>query len=103
LNAIIGYQSLLAEGIDGRLNKAQLVQLTRIRSSADHLLGLIDEVLTFSRVDAGKEMVRREEAQLAPIVAEALAMVTPLAESKGLELRNETADAGLLTDGGKVR
>jgi PAS domain S-box-containing protein len=103
LNAIIGYQSLLAEGIDGRLNEPQLVQLTRIRSSADHLLGLIDEVLTFSRVDAGKEMVRREEVQLAPIVAEALAMVTPLAEAKGLKLRNQTVDAGLLTDGGKVR
>jgi len=103
LNAIIGYQSLLAEGIDGRLNAPQLVQLTRIRSSADHLLGLIDEVLTFSRVDAGKEMVRREEVQLAPIVAEALAMVTPLAESKGLALRNQTVDAALLTDGGKVR
>jgi PAS domain S-box-containing protein len=103
LNAIIGYQSLLAEGIDGRLNDPQLIQLARIRSSADHLLGLIDEVLTFSRVDAGKEMVRREEVQLAPIVAEALAMVTPLAESKGLKLRNQTVDAGLLTDGGKVR
>jgi len=103
LNAIIGYQSLLAEGIDGRLNDPQLVQLTRIRSSADHLLGLIDEVLTFSRVDAGKEMVRREEVQLAPIVAEALAMVTPLADAKGLRLRNQTVDARLLTDGGKVR
>jgi PAS domain S-box-containing protein len=103
LNAIIGYQSLLTEGIDGRLNEPQLVQLGRIRSSADHLLGLIDEVLTFSRVDAGKEMVRREEVQLAPIVAEALAMVTPLAESKGLKLRNQIVDAGLLTDGGKVR
>ncbi|MGZ3330902.1 MAG: CHASE3 domain-containing protein [Gemmatimonadaceae bacterium] len=103
LNAIIGYQSLLAEGIDGRLNDPQLVQLSRIRSSADHLLGLIDEVLTFSRVDAGKEMVRREEVQLAPIVAEAVTMVTPLAVSKGLKLRNETVDAGLLTDGGKVR
>jgi signal transduction histidine kinase/CHASE3 domain sensor protein len=103
LNAIIGYQSLLEEGINGSLNEAQRVQLTRIRASADHLLGLIDEVLTFSRVDAGKEVVRREEVQLAPIVAEALTMVTPLAESKGLKLRNETTDAALLTDGVKVR
>jgi signal transduction histidine kinase/CHASE3 domain sensor protein len=103
LNAIIGYQSLLAEGIDGRLNEPQLAQLKRIRASADHLLGLIDEVLTFSRVDAGKEMVRREEVQLAPIVKEALTMVTPLAEAKGLKLHDETVDAALLTDGGKVR
>ena len=103
LNAIIGYQSLLEEGINGSLNEAQRVQLTRIRASADHLLGLIDEVLTFSRVDAGKEVVRREEVQLAPIIAEALTMITPLAESKGLKLRNETTDAALLTDGVKVR
>jgi signal transduction histidine kinase/CHASE3 domain sensor protein len=103
LNAIIGYQSLLEEGIDGSLNDAQLGHLARIRSSADHLLGLIDEVLTFSRVDAGKEVIRREEVQLAPIVSEALTMVTPLAEAKGLRLRNESEDAGLLTDRGKVR
>ena len=103
LNAIIGYQSLLAEGIDGRLNEPQLAQLARIRASADHLLGLIDEVLTFSRLDVGKEVVRRDEVRLAPIVAEALAMVTPLAESKGLTLRDETVDADLFTDDGKVR
>jgi signal transduction histidine kinase len=103
LNAIIGYQSLLAEGIDGALNKSQLAHLVRIRASADHLLGLIDEVLTFSRVDGDKEVVRRDEVQLSPIVAEALTMVTPLAESKGLRLRNEATDARLLTDAGKVR
>ena len=103
LNAIIGYQSLLAEGIEGSLNAAQLAQLARIRAGADHLLGLIDEVLTFSRVEAGKEVVRRAEVQLGSIVAEALTMVTPLAESRGLELRNETTDAQLVTDAGKVR
>ena len=103
LNAIIGYESLLKEGIDGSLNDAQLAQLGRIRASADHLLGMIDEVLTFSRVDAGKEIVRRDEVQLRPIVADAITMVTPLAAAKGLRLRNETADARLFTDGLKVR
>ena len=103
LNAIIGYQSLLTEGINGSLNASQLAQLARIRASADHLLSLIDEVLTFSRVDAGKEVVRSDEAQLGPIVAEALTMVSPLAEAKGLRLQNETTDARLNTDGGKLR
>jgi len=103
LNAIIGYQSLLAEGIDGSLNAPQLAQLARIRAGADHLLGLIDEVLTFSRLEAGKEVVRRADVQLGSIVTEALTMVTPLADSKGLHLRNETMDAQLVTDSGKVR
>jgi signal transduction histidine kinase/CHASE3 domain sensor protein len=103
LNAIIGYQSLLKEGIDGPLNKSQLAQLTRIRASADHLLGLIDEVLTFSRVEAAKEIVRREEVALRSIIDDALTMIAPLAEVKGLTVRAEGEDARLFTDGNKVR
>lgn len=103
LNAIIGYQSLLKEGITGELNEAQQAQLTRIRASADHLLGLIDEVLTFSRVEAGKEVIRREESMLRPIIGEAITMVTPLAEAKNLKVRSEGDDAELFTDAGKVR
>ena len=103
LNAIIGYQSLLKEGIDGPLNESQLNHLKRIRASADHLLALIDEVLTFSRVEAGKEVVRREEISLRSIVEDALTMITPLAEVKGLAFRAEGDDVQLYTDGGKVR
>jgi PAS domain S-box-containing protein len=103
LNAIIGYQSLLEEGIDGPLNDAQLAHLTRIRASATHLLGLIDEVLTFSRVEAGKEVVRREEVGLRSIIDEALAMIAPLADVKGLTVRAEGDDARLFTDARKVR
>lgn len=103
LNAIIGYQSLLKEGIDGSLNESQLAQLSRIRAGADHLLGLIDEILTYSRVEAGKEVVRVDEARLRPIVEEAVTMVKPLAEAKGLTLRAEVPDARLSTDAGKLR
>ena len=103
LNAIIGYQSLLDEGIPGKLNEAQRAQLSRIRASADHLLGLIDEVLTFSRLDAGKEVVEEDEVDLRSVISSALLMVTPLAEAKGLTLSDETTDARLVTDPGKVR
>lgn len=103
LNAIIGYASLLEEGIEGALNEAQLAQLGRIRASAGHLLSLIDEVLTFSRVDAGKEVVRRDDIELTPLIHEAVAMVTRLAESKGIAIRDESANAHLVSDGGKLR
>jgi signal transduction histidine kinase/CHASE3 domain sensor protein len=103
LNAIIGYESLLGEQIGGQMNESQLAQLSRIRANADHLLGLIDEILTFSRLDAGKEIVRREELRLHKVVGDAITMVTPLAEAKGLKLRDETTDGRLVTDGGKVR
>jgi signal transduction histidine kinase/PAS domain-containing protein len=103
LNAIIGYQSLLKEGIDGSLNTSQLTQLSRIRAGADHLLGLIDEILTYSRVEAGKEIVRLDEADLRPIAEEAITMVRPLAEAKGLPLNADVPDVQLATDAGKLR
>jgi signal transduction histidine kinase/CHASE3 domain sensor protein len=103
LNAIIGYQSLLKEGIEGTLNEAQLKQLSRIRASADHLLGLIDEVLTYSRVEAGKEILRQDEVRLRPLMEEAVVMVMPLAEAKGVALRVDVPDAELHTDAGKLR
>jgi signal transduction histidine kinase/CHASE3 domain sensor protein len=103
LNAIIGYQSLLKEGIDGSLNESQLVQLSRIRAGADHLLSLIDEILTYSRVEAGKEVVRLDEAELRPIVDDAVTMVTPLAKAKRLNVRVDVPDARLVTDAGKLR
>jgi len=103
LNAIIGYESLLQEGISGSLNEKQVAQLTRIRASADHLLGLIDEILTFSRLDAGKEVVQKEEVELRPIIVEAITMVTPLAQEKGLRLEDRTEDARIFTDSKKVR
>ena len=103
LNAIIGYTSLLEEGIDGKLNDSQLGQLSRIRGSADHLLRLIDEVLTFSRVDAGKEVVRANEVSLRPLIAETLSMVEPLAKAKGLTVVDRSSDLQLTTDEGKLR
>jgi signal transduction histidine kinase len=103
LNAIIGYQSLLEEGIDGTLNESQLAQLSRIRAGADHLLGLIDEILTYGRVEAGKEVVQLEDAEIRPIVEEAVTMVKPLAGTKGLTLRVDVPDARLNTDSGKLR
>ncbi|HEX6178440.1 MAG TPA: PAS domain S-box protein, partial [Thermoanaerobaculia bacterium] len=57
LNAIIGYQSLLADGVTGPVSDSQRRQLERIGTSAHHLLSLIDEVLTLSRVEAGKESI----------------------------------------------
>lgn len=103
LNAIIGYQALLQEGLSGPVTEAQVGQLSRIRTSANHLLALIDEVLTFSRIDVGKELVQREQVRLQPIVAEAIGMISPIAEARGLRIRDESDDTTLHTDSFKVR
>lgn len=84
LTAVIGYEELLASGITGPITDAQGAQLGRIKRSAGHLLSLIDEVLTYARVEAHREVVTREPVTVAQLVDAATTLITPLAEAKGL-------------------
>ena len=86
LAAIMGYQELLADGITGPVTEAQAQQLGRIKVSARHLLSLIDEILTFTRLDAGRETVQQETVDLHDAIRDAVEIVEPLAEAKKLEL-----------------
>ncbi|MGK2962871.1 MAG: sensor histidine kinase [Gemmatimonadaceae bacterium] len=86
LAAIMGYQELLADGITGPVTDAQGQQLGRIKVSARHLLSLIDEILTFTRLDAGRESVVEETVDLGDVMRDALEIVEPLAEAKKLDV-----------------
>jgi signal transduction histidine kinase len=87
LAAIMGYQELLADGITGPVTEAQAQQLGRIKASARHLLSLIDEILTFTRLDAGRETVTPETIDLDVVLKDACEIVEPLAAAKSLELK----------------
>ncbi|HEU0076901.1 MAG TPA: GAF domain-containing sensor histidine kinase, partial [Longimicrobiaceae bacterium] len=104
LTAIIGYGELLADGITGPVSDEQAHQLGRIKASAMHLLGLIDEVLTFARLEAGRETVRAEPIDVRGAVRNAGELVAPLAAGKGLALRVEPPPGRLWldTDPGKL-
>ena len=86
LTAIIGYEELLADGITGPVTDPQRHQLGRIKASATHLLGLIDEILTYSRVEAGSEQPHFESLTVQAALEEAASMVEPLVRDRGLEL-----------------
>jgi signal transduction histidine kinase len=105
LSAIIGYEELLADGITGPVNEAQKHQLGRMKASAQHLLHLIDQILSYSRVDAGREVVSAEDVDANEIARDAATLVEPLAREKGLPL--EVVETGyplpMSTDSGKVR
>ena len=105
LNAIIGYGSLLGDEIPGPVNDGQRRQLERIGSSARHLLALIDEVLTLSRIELGEEGVVAAPVQVASIVEDAAAMVEPQARAKGLDFVVSLPDTALVveTDAAKLR
>ena len=105
LTAIIGYEELLADGITGPVTLEQRGQLARIKGSAMHLLNLIDEVLTFARVEAGKERVRRELVDVGDAMEAAAAIVSPLAAERRLVLlvRPLAPALAIETDRGKLQ
>jgi signal transduction histidine kinase len=87
LAAIMGYQELLADGITGPITEAQGQQLGRIKASARHLLSLIDEILTFTRLDAGRETLFIEPMDVQKSMSQAAEIVEPLVDAKKLELK----------------
>jgi PAS domain S-box-containing protein len=105
LNAIIGYQNLLADGVTGPVSDMQRRQLDRIGSSAHHLLMLIDEVLTLSRVEAGKESLHVEPVDIDRVLDEANSIIEPLAKQKSLEFRVISPATAIVmqSDAGKLR
>ncbi len=98
LAAIMGYQELLADGITGPITDAQGQQLGRIKASARHLLSLIDEILTFTRLDAGREVVVPETFNLDDVLRDACEIVEPLADAKKLQLKLESASPEMVVE-----
>jgi PAS domain S-box-containing protein len=85
INAIIGYTELFADEITGTLNAEQRRHLERVRMSARHLLGLIENVLTVSHVEAGKEGLNTETVDACALAQESAHLVAPAATAKGLD------------------
>jgi PAS domain S-box-containing protein len=86
LNAILGYAELLEMGVVGALSESQLQFVWRMRTSGRHLLGLINEVLDLSKVEAGEVVVAREPRRVRDAVEAALELVRPQAATKGIAL-----------------
>ena len=105
LNAIVGYSELLHDGIAGPVNPMQQEQLERVQLSASHLVQLVDEILSFSRIEAGRETVTSAPIDLAGVTREAGALVEPVALAKGLRFTLEPPAESVCfeSDPGKVR
>lgn len=105
LNAIILYSQLLkAEA--GDTGAAELVpDLERIEEAAKHLLDLINRVLDFSRIEAGKMDLHPEMFDLKALLNEVVALVTPMVAEAGNHLETDYRDlpARILADPMKLR
>ena len=89
LNSIIGFTGILLMEMTGALNPEQKKQLEMVRSSSNHLLELINDILDISKIESGKVNLSIESFDLMDVVRDVLKSVAPLAERKGLELDSE--------------
>lgn len=105
INAVMGYTELLTDEIYGPVTVEQREHLSRVRVSGQHLMGLIEDLLSFARVDSGHETIHTEPVRLSLAVDESMAIVTPLARAKRLAVRVERPadDVTLYTDARKLR
>ena len=105
LNAMLGYTELLAMGLPVPIPEPAREHVTRIGLSARHLLQIIEEILSFSRMEAGREIVDSAPVDLAELVREVSAIIEPLAQGKGLRFETDAGDipVRLQTDGRKLR
>jgi signal transduction histidine kinase len=87
LNAVIGFAELLAGETFGPLGNPRYRQYAKdILGSGTHLLGVINDVLDFSKLNAGKLVLDEDEVEICAVVAEAVQMVRVQAESAGLSV-----------------
>jgi PAS domain S-box-containing protein len=89
LNAILGYTSMLLQGVSGALGPSQRRNLDRVDSNARHLLAIINDILDISRIEAGRMPVHLSRFELPMLVSEVLAEVEPLIARSKLSVRRE--------------
>jgi len=91
LNAILGYSELIVDGIYGEVPERMREVLERVDASGRHLLGLINDVLDLSKIEAGQLVLALADYSMKEIVEAVIASLDSLAVEKGLTLAVDLA------------
>jgi signal transduction histidine kinase len=92
LNSVLGFTELLVDGIYGELPERAKTTVARVQANGHHLLGLINDVLDLSKIEAGQLTLALEEYSVGEIVRSTVTVVEPLARAKGLVLAATVAE-----------
>lgn len=94
LNAIIGFSELMEQGLFGPLGSERYEEYaTDINSSGKYLLGVINDILDMSKIEAGQFSLDREEIDLGPLISETVRVVSLQAAQKAITVETRIADA----------
>jgi len=105
LNAVLGHLQLIELELHGPLTAEQRSAMARIGAATRHLRSLIEEVLSFARLEAGRAVVHHAEVDLDEIAREVAAVIEPLAWEKRLKfvVVPQGVDVGIRSDPDKLR
>lgn len=105
LNAIIGYSDILIEEMEDAAETAKSADLNRVRSSALHLLSLINSILDLAKIESGRMELMIESTDLTELLGEINGMMKPLMHKNNNHFEMEITDSGepLFIDVGKLR
>lgn len=92
LTALTGYEELLVDEVLGPLSDSQRDILERMRSVTHHLTAMIEDVLAYSSLEMGHEVIRPTEFLLVDLIRAVAAIIEPLAAHKGIQLEIELPD-----------
>jgi signal transduction histidine kinase/CheY-like chemotaxis protein len=105
LNAILGFSELLIDATNGQFPPATRKRfLEQIHSSGKHLLGLINDILDLSKIEAGQMELRLQPIFVAEVIKQAVSTIESLATQKKIEIKVAESSAGeIVADAGKVK
>jgi signal transduction histidine kinase len=95
LNAIGGYVQLVELGVHGPITDAQRETFARVQRSQQHLLSLINDVLNFTKLEAGRVEYEFDDVRVVDVVADVVTMIEPQLSARGLASRVDVP-AGLV-------
>jgi GAF domain-containing protein/DNA-binding response OmpR family regulator len=91
LNSIIGFSRVILKGIDGPLTEMQKTDLQTVYDSGQYLLGLINDILDISKIEAGKMEIALEDVDLIEIINGVMSTAIALVKDKPVELEHSVA------------
>jgi PAS domain S-box-containing protein len=103
LNAIGGYAELIEMGLGGAVSDQHREYLLRIRGSQQHLLRIINDLLNYGRIEAGKLTYEKQPVSLASVVETVTGMVQFQATFKGITLERGEYSADAIAIGDRVK
>ena len=103
LNAIAGYAELMGLGISGPVTEQQQGYLARIRGSQQHLLGIITDLLNYSRMESGQLSYQIVAVPVHAVVETVLPLLEPQAMAKGVALEQGSCPSGLLARADRMK